>query len=66
MWNKQKQQKSSFMSNKLTNLLSFKLDFQNVDQHTGDKCLIYATKDVCKFVNNNSLLIFDENCYIVI
>ena len=22
----------------------FKLDFQKVDQHTGDKCLIYGTK----------------------
>ena len=29
---------------KLTNLLSFKLDFQKVDQHTGGKWLIHGTK----------------------
>ena len=29
---------------KLTNLLSFKLDFQKVDQHTGGKGLIHGTK----------------------
>ena len=32
MWNNQKQQKIVFPYVKLTNLLSFKLDFQKVDQ----------------------------------
>ena len=44
MWNNQKQQKIVFPHVKLTNLLSFKLDFQKVDQHTGGKWLIHGTK----------------------
>ena len=44
MWKNQKQQKIVFPYVKLTNLLSFKLDFQEVDQHTGDKWLIHGTK----------------------
>ena len=44
MWDKQKQQKLlSFMSN-LQNYYHFKLDFQNMGQHTGCKWLIHATK----------------------
>ena len=35
MWNNQKQKKNVFHYVKLANLLSFKLDFQKVDQHTG-------------------------------
>ena len=44
MWNHQKQQKVVFFYVKLTNLQSFKLDFQNVEQHTGGKWLIHGTK----------------------
>ena len=44
MWNNQKQQKIVYPYVKLTNLLSFKLDFQKVDQHTGGKWLIHCTK----------------------
>ena len=44
MWNKQKLQKNVFPYVKLTNLLSFKLDFQKADQHTGGKRLIHGTK----------------------
>ena len=44
MWNNQKQQKIVFPYVKLTNLLSFKLDFQKVDQHTRGKWLIHGTK----------------------
>ena len=44
MWNNEKQQKSVFPYVKLTNLLSFKLDCQKVDQHTGGKWLIHGTK----------------------
>ena len=44
MWNNQKQQKIAFPYVKLTNVLSFKLDFQKVDQHTGGKWLIPGTK----------------------
>ena len=44
MWNNQKQQKVVFLYVKLTNLLSFKLDFQEVEQHTGGKWLINGTK----------------------
>ena len=45
MWNNQKQQKKlfSFMSN-LQTYYHFKLDFQKVDWHTGDKWLIHGTK----------------------
>ena len=41
MWNNQK--KNSSMSN-LQTYYHFKLDFQKVDQHTGDKWLIHGTK----------------------
>ena len=41
MWNKQKQQQV-VMSNLQTYYV--KLDFQNVDQHTGGKWLIHGTK----------------------
>ena len=44
MWNNQKQQKFVFPYLKLSNLLSFKLDFQKVDQQTGGKWLIHGTK----------------------
>ena len=44
MWNNEKQQTIVFPFVKLTNLLSFKLDFQKVDQHTGGKWLIHGTK----------------------
>ena len=44
MWNKSKQRKMfSFMSNLQTYYL-FKIDFQNMDQHTGGKWLIQGTK----------------------
>ena len=45
MWNNQKQQKRLFslMSN-LKTYYHFKLDFQQVDQHTGSKWLIYGNK----------------------
>ena len=39
MWNNKKNQKIVFPYVTLTNLLSFKLDFQKVDQHSGDKWL---------------------------
>ena len=44
MWNNEKQQKSVFHYVKLTNLLSFKLYFQKVEQHTWGKWLIHCTK----------------------
>ena len=44
MWNNQKQQKIVFLYVKFTNPLSFKLDVQNVDQHTGGKWLIQGKK----------------------
>ena len=44
MSNNQKQQNIVFPYVTLTNLLSFKLDFQKVDQHTGGKWLIHGTK----------------------
>ena len=44
MWNNKTQQKVVFLYVKLTNLLSFKLDFQKVDHHTGGKWLIHGTK----------------------
>ena len=44
MWNNQKQQKIVFPYVKLPNLLSFQIDFQKVDQHTGGKWLIHGTK----------------------
>ena len=43
MWNNQKQQKKFLMSNFQT-FYHLKLDFQNVDQHTGGKWLTYGTK----------------------
>ena len=43
MWNNQKQ-KNVFPFVKFTNLLSFKLDFQKVDQHTGGKWFIHSAK----------------------
>ena len=43
MWNNQKQQKAVFTYVKLTNLLSFKLDFQKVDKH--EMC-IYGINNV--------------------
>ena len=43
MWSNQKQQKM-FPYVKLTNLISFKIDFQKVDQLTGGKWLIHGTK----------------------
>ena len=39
-----KQKKKVFPYAKLTNLLSFKLDFQKVNQHTGGKWLINGIK----------------------
>ena len=44
MWKNQKQQKVVYPYVKLTNLLSFKIDFQKVEQHTGGKWLIHGTK----------------------
>ena len=47
MWNNKKSKTTKrvdFLYVKLTNLLSFKLDFQKVDQHTGGKWLIHGTK----------------------
>ena len=44
MWNHQKQQTVVFFYVKRTNLQSFKLDFQNVEQHTGGKWLIHGTE----------------------
>ena len=37
-------EKAVFRYVKLTNQISFKVDFQNVDQHTWDKRLIHDTK----------------------
>ena len=44
MWNNQKQQKLFSLMSNLQTHYHFKLDFQNVDQHTGDKWLIHGTK----------------------
>ena len=44
MWNNKKQQKGCFPLCQTYKLLSFKLDFQKVDQHTGGKWLIHGTK----------------------
>ena len=43
MWNMKKKTLFSFMSN-LQTYYFFKLDFQKVDQHTGDNWLIHSTK----------------------
>ena len=46
MWNNQKQQETKKVFSLMSNLQTyyFKLDFQNVNQHTGGKCLIHGTK----------------------
>ena len=44
MWNNQKQQKLLSLMSNLQTYYHFKLDFQTVDQHTGDECLIHGTK----------------------
>ena len=44
MWNNQKQQQIFSLMSNLQTLYHFKLDFQKVDQHTGDKWLIHGTK----------------------
>ena len=46
MWNNQKQQETKKLFSLMSNLQTyyFKLDFQNVNQHTGGKCLIHGTK----------------------
>ena len=46
MWNNQKQQETKKFFSLMSNLQTyyFKLDFQNVNQHTGGKCLIHGTK----------------------
>ena len=43
MWNKNNKKLFSLMSN-LQTYYHFKLDFQKVDQQTGDKWLLYGTK----------------------
>ena len=44
MWNNQKQQKMFSLMSNLQTYYHFKLDFQKVNQHTGDKWLIHGTK----------------------
>ena len=44
MWNNQKQQKLFSLLSNLQTYYHFKLDFQNVDQHTGSKWLIHGTQ----------------------
>ena len=44
MWNNQKQQKVVSLMPSLHKYYHFKLDFQQVDQHTGGKWLIHGTK----------------------
>ena len=44
MSNNQKQQKMLSLMSNLQTYYHFKLDFQKVDQHTGGKWLIHATK----------------------
>ena len=44
MWNNQKQQKIVSLMSNLQTYYHFKLELQNVDQHTGGKWLIHRTK----------------------
>ena len=44
MWNNQKQKQMFSLMSNLQTYYHFKLDFQNVDQHTGGKWLIHGTK----------------------
>ena len=44
MWNNQKQQKMFSLMSNLQTFHHYKLDFQNVDQHTGGNWFIHGTK----------------------
>ena len=44
MWNNQNNKKLFSLMPNLQTYYHFKLDFQKVDQHTGGKWLIHATK----------------------